>query len=280
MKILPGALLALLCLSAIPGLAQVAPRDINAARNAAGQGTTLDTNVTFSLRMTLAGDDTLRETAALGQDVSIHTVIRPETGDIGKPADVVIVDLLPPVPFMRNGDGDFVVWDGNPRNLVPFLEGVTLTDELDVEVFSGQLGNTGNHRIYVGFVVDGALYFTPSALKISITEPVPTAREQAISLFESTISPRIVQARCITCHVSGGQADGLATHLFVRTSNPDHLDINFGQLENLHGLRGSDFILSKVRGGSGHIGGVQLLMGSQDYNSLSDFLALLDEASP
>jgi hypothetical protein len=259
---------------------QVSPKLVNGARNSAADGTTLDTNVSFSLRMTLAGDGILRDTALIGQAVDIRAVIHPEIGDIGKPADIVLVDFLPPVPYMRNVDGNFVAWNGNPSDLVPSQESVILTDGMDVDVFSGQLGSVGLHRIYVGYLVDGALYFTPSALKISVQDaPAPTPREQAMALFDTTISPNIVQRRCIVCHVSGGLADNRSSPVFARISYADHLNYNFGELEWLKSFRSSNYILNKVLG-YGHEGGIQLFQGSSDYNSLVEFLNLLDQIAP
>ena len=125
---------ALLLASAFPDLAQVSPKDINGAINTAAQGTVLDTNVSFTLRMTLAGEDTLLDSAAIGQDVSIVTTIRPESADIGSSADIIIVDYLPPMLTMRNSDGNFVSWNGSLKSLAPYLEGEILTAEQDVEL--------------------------------------------------------------------------------------------------------------------------------------------------
>ena len=280
MKLTYTVISALLLCVTCNAYAQVTARDVNGASNSAANGTRLDTNVTFSLRMTLAGNETLIDTAESGQDVSIHTIIRPEAEDVGQPADIIIVDYRPPIPYMRNLDGNFVAWNGKLSQLVASQEGITLTDELDVEVFSGQLANTGDHRIFVGFLVGDVLYFTPSALRISITEPAPpepSALEQAVELFNSTISSTIVQANCIECHVSGGLAAG-TIHQFVRTSNADHLDINFEEFRQLHEARGTDFILSKVQGMLGHGGGVRLTASSTGFSNLSTFLDLLDQA--
>jgi hypothetical protein len=73
-------------------------RDINGARNSPTDGTSLDTNVSFTLRMTLAGADTPLDSATLGEDVSVTAIIRPETEDIGQPTDVILVDYPPPQP--------------------------------------------------------------------------------------------------------------------------------------------------------------------------------------
>jgi len=273
-------LLSLLVLITTSGLA-MAQKDINGASNSDAEGISLDTNVSFTLSMTLAGDDTPLESATIGQEVSIKTIIRPETEDIGQAADIIIVDYLPPALNMRNSDGNFVSWNGSLKTLVPYLEGVTLEDEQEVEVFSGMLGSTGNHRIFVGFTVGDILYFTPTALRFDIEDDVvtPTFREQAIELFNSTISPTIVQSSCVACHVAGGSAAGQADHIFVRTTNPDHLTINFEELESLHASTSTDYILNKSIGLQGHGGGAQISNGGTAFNNFSDFLNLLDQAA-
>ena len=262
----------------VAGSSLAQEKDINGARNSSADGISLDTNVSFTLRMTLAGEDTPLDAATLGQDVSVNAVIRPETEDIGQPTDVILVDFLPPNLKMRRSDGNFVIWNGSLSTLLPYLEDVTLESELDVEVFSGQLGTTGNHRIFVGFMVGDALYFTPTALRFDINEAVveASALEQATELFESTISPSIVQARCIACHVANGAANGGAAHIFVRTSDSDHLTINFDEFRQVHSANDSQYILQKVQGMLAHGGGLQLTSGSTSFNNLSDFLDLLD----
>lgn len=273
-------ILPLLLLMTTTGLV-MAQKDINGASNSSTDGISLDTNVSFTLSMTLAGDDTPLESATIGQDVSIKAIIRPETEDVGQLSDVLIIDYLPPIPSMRNSDGNFVAWDGKPKNLVPYLEDVTLENEMELELFAGQLGATGNHRIFVGFRVGEILYYTPTPLRFDIEEDVvtPTFREQAIELFDSTISPTIVQANCVACHVAGGAASGQSEHIFVRTTNPDHLTINFGELEDLHANNSSSYILNKAVGMLGHGGGAQISNGGTAFNNLSDFLDLLDQAA-
>lgn len=254
--------------------AQISPKDVNGARNTAAEGTRVDTNASFSLRMSLAGEESLRNTATVGDEISIKATIRPEAEDINKLADIIIVDFLPPVLSMRNADGNFVSWNGSLRRLVPYLEGIPLEAELDVEVFNGQLGTTGNHRIFVGFMVDEALYFTPTALRFDIEEAPATPRQLAQTLFNTTISPTIVQTKCIVCHVNNGEFP----EDLVRATDSDHLNINFDIFSQLHALRGSAFILNKAAG-LGHGGGAQLISGDTGYNNLEEFLNLLDQAS-
>ena len=100
-----------------------------------------------------------------------------------------------------------------------------------------------------------------------------------MEFFESTISPTIVQARCIACHVANGLADDGAAHIFVRTSNSDHLTINFDEFRQVHSANSSEYILQKVQGMLDHGGNTLLTAGSTGFNDLSDFLNLLDQAA-
>ena len=273
MKFVQSLSLIIFLMASTCTFAQVSPRDANGARNTAAEGTRVDTNVSFSLRMSLTGEKLLRTSATPGDSISIRATIHPEIADIGKLADIILVDFLPPVLGMRNSDGNFVSWNGSLRRLVPYLEGIALEEELDVEVFSGQLGATGNHRIFVGFLVDDALYFTPTALRFDIEEAPASSLELAQALFNSTISPTIVQSKCIVCHVNNGEFP----ENMVTTTDQDHLDRNFNVFKLLHALSGTDFILDKSIG-LGHGGGAQLISGSTEYNNLQEFLDLLDQA--
>ena len=264
---------------------EVLPREINAARNIRGIGTTLDTNTRFTLEMRISGSEALVDTVNLQDSVEITTQINPEQEDIGELADIILVSAHPQTGFtMRNEDGNFVPWNGVVPDLVPFQEQVPLSDGMEVEILSGELGVSGDHRLFVGFLIRGdTLYFTPQALKFTIHEaPQSTAREQALELFETRVSPNIIHSDpglCIQCHIAGGLADIRgAFHKFVSTTNSDHLSINFEILDQLNQLRGSQFILAKVQGGNAHGGLQRLVVGSDDFNDLAEILDLLTQS--
>ena len=109
--------------------------------------------------------------------------------------------------------------------------------------------------------------------------------ESAWDVFVDSISGPIVQAKCVNCHVAGGQ--GSAALRFVTSSNADHEMMNFDEFESYvaEGRDGDDHedndnvtvILDKVRGRAGHGGLEQIEDGSQEFMDLERFLKLLAE---
>ena len=98
--------------------------------------------------------------------------------------------------------------------------------------------------------------------------------ETATDVFVEHISP-IVQGKCVTCHVEGGQS-GHTRLVFVKESDEDHLTHNQQQFEDFLAdvEDGADVILNKIRG-VGHGGGIQVALGSDDYAHMERFLSLL-----
>ena len=100
----------------------------------------------------------------------------------------------------------------------------------------------------------------------------------AEQVFASSVSAQVVQAKCIACHVSGGQSANTRLVL-VRSTAPDHVNTNRQIFEDY--VRdvddGANVILNKVQGASGHGGGSQLIAGSTEFESLRRFVALLGQ---
>lgn len=121
---------------------------------------------------------------------------------------------------------------------------------------------------------------SPVKFKLSnagIVTPESAEIQQAREIFGSTVSPSIVQNRCIVCHITGG----LSGHTrFVLTAGNDQVDANFGVLSeflaNING--GGDLLLDKARGVS-HGGGVQLAGDSIGFQNFDQFLSLLGKKS-
>jgi hypothetical protein len=260
-----------------PAFGQTTARKELAGGRHAGPGAVTESNATYAIGLSLDGGATFVETARLADTISITGIIRPEPEHVGQTADIFIVDRINIANFeMRTQDGVYVPWNGNVASLIPWRENQVLTNEFPVEIFTGTLGVAGDHRLFLGYLpADGILRYTPTAHRIDIT--TQSAREQAEEFFPEAISTNIVQAACIACHVSGGAAQGLALHTFVRVSNANHLTVNFNQFENLVMQRGRQHVLSKVLGGLAHGGGQQLVQNSQEYRDLDSFLTLLEQ---
>lgn len=128
----------------------------------------------------------------------------------------------------------------------------------------------GIYYVHVTAVTPGA--FTLLADVYSADDPQVVARQT----FNATIYPTIVQAKCISCHVSGGKA-GATRLVFETTANSGHEAINFERLRAF--VAGGDnrtmLVLDKVRGLADHGGGELIADGSPEYEDLERFLTLL-----
>lgn len=120
-------------------------------------------------------------------------------------------------------------------------------------------------------------------------EPVHTHThidEAAEAVFRDHISGPIVQSKCVYCHVEGG-VSGHTRLVFARAADaPDHEAFNLHVFADFLGAaehghedhdreHGPERILTKIQG-AGHGGGVQVPVGSDDFDNMDRFLALLD----
>lgn len=117
------------------------------------------------------------------------------------------------------------------------------------------------------------------ALTLALTVSTLRAQdaETSATVFRNHISGPIVQSRCIYCHVEGGLS-GHTRLVFVHESDmPDHETLNLQTvadfLDTVEG--GAEYLLAKIQGVS-HGGGVQVPVGSADFQHLDHFLALLE----
>ena len=105
------------------------------------------------------------------------------------------------------------------------------------------------------------------------------ANEAAQAVFQTLVSESIVQSRCVTCHVRGGQSKRTRL-IFVPVSNPDHLMLNFAAFKDflVDFEDGATRILDKIQGND-HGGGVQVAAGTEDLANMNRFLDRLAEAA-
>jgi len=251
-----------------------APTELSGVRFASNTVIAVDSNARFAIGLTTDGGTTYSTTARVTDTVKIVGRVRPEASHVGLTGDLFVVDQVNGAWTMRNTDGVFLPWDFNVAHLVPYKQNVTLTADLPVDVYSGELGLSGDHRVYIGYKpANGSLYYTPVPQKLSVTSL--TATDQAYNLFVSKISPNIIQTRCILCHVAGGLAQTVgAYHIFLQPL-ASNLPANFKTMQGLVSARGVTYIMTKVAGGNSHGGGVQLTANSADYNDLQTFLNLV-----
>ena len=102
------------------------------------------------------------------------------------------------------------------------------------------------------------------------------ALEGPPELFNRHISERVVQSRCIYCHVMGGRS-GHTRLVFQPETNPDHEALNLATFENFLAEveGGASRILNKIQGVS-HGGGEQVPADSDDFAQVERFLGRLD----
>ena len=116
-------------------------------------------------------------------------------------------------------------------------------------------------------------------------QPVPTTAlddEPASTeqLFASRISPAIVQAKCVYCHVAGGPSAGTRL-VFLPGASTNHLQRNLETLENFVARvpEGAARLLAKIAGDAEHGGGEQVSLGSEDHAAMKHFLTGLLESA-
>ena len=105
------------------------------------------------------------------------------------------------------------------------------------------------------------------------------ANEAAHTVFQTLVSESIVQAKCITCHVRGGQSEHTRL-VFVPASNPDHLMRNFASFKDylVDFEDGTTRVLDKIQGND-HGGGLQVAPETADFANMDRFLERLAEAA-
>ena len=103
----------------------------------------------------------------------------------------------------------------------------------------------------------------------------------AAVLFGEAISQQIVQARCLRCHVAGGES-GNTRLVFVSSLEQDHATSNLGVLRAFvlgdgnhhhHGPENAMLVLDKMSATVSHGGGMQVEAGSEDYLNMQALLA-------
>ena len=98
--------------------------------------------------------------------------------------------------------------------------------------------------------------------------------QEAESYYISNVDS-IIQSKCIDCHVSGGQA-GSTSLRFTSSASGNHGVFDSYVNSPTPGFN-ADRVLTKITGGAGHGGGVQVSQGSSDYEKFSQYMELLSQ---
>ena len=134
--------------------------------------------------------------------------------------------------------------------------------------------------LVTGFLVVMALTLDIGAARAQDAVPVLISAqmgETAEKVFRAHIWEPVVQSKCMNCHVEGGLS-GHTWLVFERDAEvAEHLQsfMDFLDAAGDDHQHGHELILVKIQG-AGHGGGEQAAAGSEDFNNMDRFLALLE----
>ena len=108
------------------------------------------------------------------------------------------------------------------------------------------------------------------------TAPGRGAGGTAAEVFDALVAGPVVEAKCLNCHVPGGESGGTRL-VFAPTSEAGHRATNLEAIRDFVGTvdAGAALILEKIQG-IGHGGGQQVPAGSPDFGNLARLLDRLE----
>lgn len=247
----------------------------------AGPGAVSASTSTFAVGITKDNGATFVSTASVSETVQIRAEVKPEAASVGQIGDIFVVDRVIDsngghVSFsMRDQNGVWQSWNGTVSLLVPSIDNTTLQATMPLTLFSGTLGTTGNHRIFIGYMSnsDNVLRYHTSGLPLTITAAqTQTPSQQAFAMYQSSIHTSITQNICVTCHVQGGIGQG--SHVFQVGTSSSVIQADYNVWLGLKS-RGKANLMTLLSGSNtSHTGG-QVVQGTQAVANLDAFLTLL-----
>lgn len=97
--------------------------------------------------------------------------------------------------------------------------------------------------------------------------------EQASEFFNQNVETSTVQNTCVRCHANNGIARNTDLIFVVGNDQSEHNEQVFDSYLNSF-YNAYDYILTKVRGGAAHGGGIQLTCDESAFKALEDYLQL------
>ncbi len=195
---------------------------------------------------------------------------------VGVKADIFVVELYNNQWTMLTTSGTWVPWSTKIADLQPMKEDLTLAATQEITIYDGGIANAGEHRMFIGYmpVTGSVVIYTGTAIRLQFN----AAATDPQTYFTDEIFDDIVMTKCTLCHVSGGVASISDLH-FVRDSSKAKENFDIFKAFYTQQTNAFSYVLSKVSGGDGHVGGIQLALGSTDYQKMAAFLGLLDGAT-
>ena len=232
---------------------------------------------TFQLSVT---SGQLANALTTSSDIELSLALAPQASHRGLKASVYTVIVAGGKFFKLTEDGSYAPWNGTVEDLTPFTTNQTLESTNRFTLLDGKMAEAGSYLYFVAYGVEGEsrLLFTPDPAQIVVTEsdvlPDDTT-SVAAETFEAELESAVVQAKCILCHVEGGLARNSSLQ-FQRTNTASALN-NFASLSAYVDEKGAELLLSKITGGDGHAGGMQLSQDSEGYEAVERVIAAINE---
>ena len=232
---------------------------------------------TFQLSVT---SGQLANALTTSSDIELSLALAPQASHRGLKASVYTVIVAGGKFFKLTEDGSYAPWNGTIEDLTPFATNQTLESTNRFGLLNGKMTEAGSYLYFVAYGVEGEsrLLFTPDPAQITVTESAVLPDDTtsvAAETFEAELESAVVQAKCILCHVEGGLARNSSLQ-FQRTNTASALN-NFASLSAYVDEKGAELLLSKITGGDGHAGGMQLSQDSEGYEAVERVIAAINE---
>ena len=214
------------------------------------------------------------------QTLDLKMSLKPDPADIGHKGAIYAIFVKNNTFFLLNADRRFTVWNGEGPTLRPFSEQVVLDAEISVNLLSGKLDSAGEYLVFLAYSLEGQFVLdytkSPFVLTVHAAQQSPLV-DAAFSVFATSLESKVIQTRCVACHVTGGLARNSALQ-FQRTATGSALN-NLSMLQSYLGSAGNsaNTLLTKATGGNSHPGGPQIIKDSDDYKAMLQVLTLLEQ---
>lgn len=247
---------------------------IGAIASAATDGSASSSVFQFSVSSTAKADE-----LTTGSAFKLRMSLAPQASHHGLKARIYTLIATGDKYFKLEKDGSFSPWDGTIEGLTPFAFEQNLASAEPFTLIDGNMAEPGNYLFFAAYGVDSEtrLIFTPEPAQLTISAADSTPDEislQASERFDAELENAVVQTKCILCHAEGGLARNSALQ-FQRTNTASSLN-NFASLSAYIEEKGAELLLSKVSGGEGHAGGMQLERGSESFKALEAIAAAIN----
>lgn len=163
----------------------LAAQSLHAQESLSGAGSDgSSTNATFSATLSSDGGETFSSSSVVASSIEISGTISPDANDVGAVADIYVVLVRGGQILIRNQQGVFELYTGAVEDLSPAYEGVTLENNLSVELFAGTYSEEGEYLYYFGYQISDQTPLVynaaPAVFEIVPVQPNVIAQSYAV----------------------------------------------------------------------------------------------------